>query len=100
MKGLENITVTDLIPKCHNDVYHRQQGRSQRACLQPVSTLNIGSCSVSAQMIRKTAGSDISTSPLAPVSEFLKKWLLGKYILVSTCPNGQVDFLSSPHIYV
>ena len=30
--------------------------------------------------------------------EFLKKWLSGKYILVYTCPNGQADFQSSPHI--
>ena len=45
-------------------------------------------------------GSDISTSQLAPASEFLKKWLSGKYILVSTCPNGPADFLSSPHIFV
>ena len=31
------------------------------------------------------AGFDISTSPLAPASEFLKKGLSGKYILVFTC---------------
>ena len=31
----------------------------------------------------RESGSDISTSPLAPASEFLKKWLSGKYILVS-----------------
>ena len=38
------------------------------------------------------AGTDISTRPLAPASEFLKKGLSGKYILVFTCPNGQADF--------
>ena len=48
----------------------------------------------------QTTGSEISTSPLAPASEFLKKWLSGKYILVSTCPNRQADFLSSPYIFV
>ena len=43
---------------------------------------------------------DISTSPLGPASEFLKKELSGKYILISTCPNGQTDFLSTTHFYV
>ena len=38
------------------------------------------------------AGTDISTSPLAPASEFLKKGLSGKYMLVFTCPNRQADF--------
>ena len=44
-------------------------------------------------------GFDISTSPLAPTSEFLKKGLSGKYILVFTCPNGQADFLSTLHFF-
>ena len=44
------------------------------------------------------AGFNISTCLLAPVSEFLKKGLSGKYILVSTCQNGQADFLSTTHI--
>ena len=42
-------------------------------------------------------GLDIRTSPLAPASEFLKKGLSDKYILVCTCLNGQVDFLSTTH---
>ena len=46
-----------------------------------------------------TADSDIGTRPLAPTSEFLKKGLLIKYILVCTCLNGQADFLSSLHIF-
>ena len=41
---------------------------------------------------------NISTSPLAPASEFLKKGLSGKYILVFPCPNGQADFLKTKHI--
>ena len=41
------------------------------------------------------SGIDISTCPLAPVSEFLKKGLLGKYILVFTYPIGQDDFLKT-----
>ena len=48
--------------------------------------------------ISNVPGTDISTSPLAPASEFLKKGLSGKCILVSTCPNGQADFLSAKHI--
>ena len=32
-------------------------------------------------------GTDIRTSPLASASEFLKKGLSGKYVLVFTCPN-------------
>ena len=44
-----------------------------------------------------STGFNISTSPLAPASEFLKKRLSGKYILVFTCPNGQADFLSTTH---
>ena len=43
------------------------------------------------------AGNNISTFPLAPTSEFLKKGLSGKYITVFTCPNGQVDFLKTKH---
>ena len=43
-------------------------------------------------------GIDISTSPLAPASDFLKNELSGKYILVITCPNGQADFLNTLHI--
>ena len=35
-------------------------------------------------------GTNISTSPLAPASDFLKKGLSGKYILVFTCPNVNV----------
>ena len=35
---------------------------------------------------------------LAPASEFLKKGLLGKCILVFTCLNGQADFLNNIHI--
>ena len=42
-------------------------------------------------------GFDISTCPLAPASEFLKKGLSGKYILAFTCPNGQADFLCTTH---
>ena len=46
------------------------------------------------------AGSDISTCLLALASEFLKKWSLGKYILISTCPNRQADFSEqSAHFY-
>ena len=45
------------------------------------------------------AGTDISTSPLAPASEFLKKGLSGKYTLVLTCPNGQADFSNLKHIF-
>ena len=47
----------------------------------------------------KMAGTDISTSPLAPASEFLKKGLSGKYILVFTCPNGKADFLKTKQNY-
>ena len=36
------------------------------------------------------AGTDISTYPLPQASEFLKKGILGKYILVCTCPNGKL----------
>ena len=43
------------------------------------------------------AGFDISTSLLAPGSEFLKTGLSGKYILVFTGPNGQAAFLSTTH---
>ena len=46
------------------------------------------------------SGTDISTSTLAPASEFLKKGLLGKYILVFTCPNGQADFLNTKHSFL
>ena len=45
------------------------------------------------------AGTDISTSPLAPANEFLNKGLSGKYILVFTCPNGQADFLNTKNIF-
>ena len=34
---------------------------------------------------------------LAPASEFLKKGLSGKCILVCTCPNGQADSLITTH---
>ena len=44
-------------------------------------------------------GTDISTSPLAPASEFLKKVLSVKYTLVFTCPNEQADFLNTKHIF-
>ena len=44
-------------------------------------------------------GTDISISPLAPASEFLKKGLSGKYILVFTCPNREADFLNTKHIF-
>ena len=43
-------------------------------------------------------GTDISTSLLALASEFLKKGLSGKYILVFTCPNRQADFQNTKHI--
>ena len=46
------------------------------------------------------SGTDISTSPLAPASDFLKKGLSGKSNLVFTCPNGQVDFLNIKHNYL
>ena len=46
------------------------------------------------------AGTNISTCPLAPASEFLKKWLLGNYILVFTCLTGKADFQSSPYIFM
>ena len=46
-----------------------------------------------------SAGTDISTSPLAPASEFLEKGLLGKYIIFFTCPNWQADFLNTKHIF-
>ena len=44
------------------------------------------------------AGTDIITCPLAPASDFLKKGLSGKYILVFTCPNWQADFLNTKQI--
>ena len=47
----------------------------------------------------RESGTDISTSPLAAASEFLKKGLSGKYVLVFTCPNGQADFLNIKHIF-
>ena len=46
-----------------------------------------------------TTGTDISTSPLAPASGFLKKGLSGKYISVFTCPNRQADFLNTTHFF-
>ena len=49
---------------------------------------------------RQDTGFDISTSPLSPASEFLKKGLPGKYILVFTCTNGQADFLSTTHFFM
>ena len=45
-------------------------------------------------------GFNISTSPLAPASEFLKKGLSGKYILVFNCLNGQADFLSTINFFM
>ena len=48
--------------------------------------------------INVSTGTDISTSPLAPASEFKKKGLSGKYILVFTCPNWQADILNTKHI--
>ena len=42
----------------------------------------------------------ISTCLLAPASEFLKKGLLGKYILVCSCQNRQADFLNTTHFYI
>ena len=51
------------------------------------------------QHLECESGTDISTSPLAPASEFLKKGLSGKYILVLTCPNGQADFSNINHIF-
>ena len=45
------------------------------------------------------AGIKISTCLLAQASEFLKKGLSGKYILVFTCLNGQADFLNIKHIF-
>ena len=47
---------------------------------------------------RTVPGTDISTSPLAPASEFKKKGFSGKYILVFTYPNGQADVLIHKHI--
>ena len=44
------------------------------------------------------SGTNISTSPFAPASEFLKNGLSGKYILVYTCLNSQADFLNTQHI--
>ena len=44
------------------------------------------------------AGTDISTSLLAPASDVLKKGLSGKDTLVLTCPNRQADFLNAKHI--
>ena len=38
------------------------------------------------------AGTDISTSPLAPASEFVKKGLSGKYISVFTSQMGKLYF--------
>ena len=52
-------------------------------------------CWHSVHLMIAYSGFNISTSLLAPASEFLKKWILGKYIFVSTCPNGQADFLST-----
>ena len=50
------------------------------------------------------SGSDISTWPLSPASEFLKNWLSGTeanlYILVFNCPAGKADFQSSPYIFM
>ena len=51
-------------------------------------------------MTSHLAGFDISTSRLARASEFLKKGLSGKYILVFTCPNRQADFLSTTHFFM
>ena len=50
-------------------------------------------------MVIVVPGYDISTCPLAPASEILKKGLSGKYILVFTCPHGQADFLSTTHFF-
>ena len=36
---------------------------------------------------------------VAPASEFLKKGVLGKYILVFICPNGQADFQKTKDIF-
>ena len=44
-------------------------------------------------------GTIISTCPLALASEFLKKGLSGKYIIVFTFPNGQADHLNAKHIF-
>ena len=43
-------------------------------------------------------GINISACSFALASEFLKKGLSGKYILVFTGPNGQADFLNIKHI--
>ena len=45
------------------------------------------------------SGTDISTSLLALASEFLKKGVSGKYILVFTRPNGQADLPNTNHIF-
>ena len=50
--------------------------------------------------IKRNRCSRHRTSPLVPASEYLKKGFSAKYILVCTCPNGQVDFLGSLNIFV
>ena len=63
----------------------------------PELDLNLGN-DESQWAVVATSGTDISTSPLAPASKFLKKGLSGKYILVFTCPNGQADSLNTKNI--
>ena len=58
-------------------------------------------CHIAAEVISFCPGSDISTCPLALASEFLKKWLFGKYILVSTFTKGQaILYEQSTHFYI
>ena len=82
------ISLTILLPGRH---HLNCQGTIATASMNRLKTYKLKNIYVS--------GFNISTSPLASADEFLKKVLLGKYILVCTCPNGQADFLSTIHFY-
>ena len=74
-----------------------------RGVIQPCEISPAG-CRISLENIPAIGifrpGTDTSTSPFAPASDFLEKGLSGKYILVFTCPNRQADFLNTIHMYV
>ena len=82
------ISLTILLPGRH---HLNCQGTIATASMNRLKTYKVKNIYVS--------GFNISTSPLASADEFLKKVLLGKYILVCTCPNGQAAFLSTIHFY-
>ena len=64
--------------------------------LNPFKPYHVGiHCITLFEYSQVSTGFNISTSPLARASEFLKKWLSGKYNLIFTCPNGLADFLST-----